>query len=118
MLRANIDYMNTTCSQLKKCSGSLAAQLEQLEEIYSFLKSNPSLEEEAAALKKACAKAEQQQNRLTNLIRVLDYAAYEYSACEDRTVGFTESVQKINSQGLSFEKTKFNLAFKKNYSWK
>lgn len=118
MLKVNKEYISTACSELKKCSCCLNYQVEQLEEVYSYLKNNPSLEDEAAALMKSINEMNAEMLKISNLIKVLDYAAYEYELCEERIIDLTESIRKAQSKGLKFKKTIFRFNFNKTYSWR
>ncbi|MDD6729105.1 MAG: hypothetical protein PUE08_07805 [Eubacteriales bacterium] len=118
MLKVNNECMVTACSELKQCSSRLSGRYEQLEIAYSYLKNNSSLEDEAAALLKIMRDIEEEINKTSKLIKVLDYSSYEYGLCEERVCTFTEEVKRLQPKKYRLDKTSFEFSAKRVYSWK
>ncbi len=118
MLKVNEKFLRETLSELKKCNKELYNHIEQANDTWFLLSKNSSLEEETAKLKEILVRMDIINRNIISMTRVLDYAAFEYSRCENDVVLQCEQSMFQNRNESRFDKVVFNVPFSKQIEWK
>lgn len=118
MLRVNEKFFREALCELKQCDYELYNHIEQTDEVLRELSDNSSLEEERVRLKQILSKMENIQHNVKSMVRVLDYAAFEYGRCENNIVLQCEQTALRDRNSSRFNKIIFNVPFSENIGWR
>lgn len=118
MLKVNEKFLREALSEMKQCNKELYNHIEQANNTWSLLSKNSSLDEETAKLKQILDRMDMINFNIKSMTRVLDYAAFEYSRCENNVVLQCEQSMFQNRNELRFDKVVFNVPFSKKIDWK
>lgn len=118
MLKVNEKFLRETLSELKQCNKELYNHIEQTNDTWSLLSKNSSLDEETARLKQILSRMDMINRNIKSMTRVLDYAAFEYSRCENDVVLQCEQSMFQNRNDSRFDRVVFNVPFSKQIVWK
>lgn len=119
MLKVNKACIDSASLYLKKCDKKLSFSMQQLDTTIANLKDNDALEEETLLLIKLSQRIDQSSVQMKQLVRVLDYAAFEYQNCEKQVQNEFDLPSVNKKRNCSrFSRTEFNIPYAKKINWR
>lgn len=118
MLKVNEKFLCESLTELKQCDQELHNQIEQIDKTRFELCSNSSLKEEMLKLSRILSRVEMIQHNIKSMVRVLDYASFEYKRCENDIVSHCNQTLVDGRSSLRLEKVVFNVPFSEYIGWK
>ncbi|MDD6619664.1 MAG: hypothetical protein PUE75_01055 [Eubacteriales bacterium] len=118
MLKVNKACIDSASINLKNCDKKLLLSMQQLDTTVANLNDNEALEDEILMLKKISNRIEQSSVQMKQLVRVLDYAAFEYQGCENQAQSLLALSVKENRNRSRFARTVFKIPYAKKINWR